>query len=154
MPRLFKIFSCLILIFGGFNLTFCQVKIYSINEVDSLLQIEPKPIVLLLSTNWCSYCKVQKQLVQKNEAFKSKSIKFYYVELDAESSENISFNGKYFQSKNHKNKTQTHPFIFYLLGNQKPVYPTWLILNYKFEIIYQHKGFLKPKFLTEFIEAI
>ena len=133
---------------------FSQVKVNAISEIDSLLRIQPKPILVLLSTDWCSYCKVQKQLVQRNEKFKAKGSTFYYVEFDAESTDDIIFKGKMFKTSSKKNRKQTHELTFYLLGNSKPIYPTWLLLDSGYNVLFKHQGFLKPKFLDELVEKI
>ena len=133
---------------------FSQIKVNAINEIDSLLRIQPKPILVLLSTDWCSYCKVQKQLVQRNEKFKAKGSTFYYVEFDAESTDDIIFNGKMFKTSSKKNRKQTHELTFYLLENSKPIYPTWLLLDSEYNVLFKHQGFLKPKFLDELVEKI
>ena len=133
---------------------FSQIKVNAINEIDSLLRIQPKPILVLLSTDWCSYCKVQKQLVQRNEKFKAKGSTFYYVEFDAESTDDIIFNGKMFKTSSKKNRKQPHELTFYLLENSKPIYPTWLLLDSGYNVLFKHQGFLKPKFLDELVEKI
>ncbi len=136
------------------NLSFSQVEVYEINQVDSLMKINPKPILILFSTDWCSYCKVQKQLVQKSESFKAKSSNFFYVEFDAESLETITFKGKEFSNKTNKKRIQTHPLVSDLLESKQPVYPTWLLLNTDYKAKFKHQGFLKPKFLEELINKI
>lgn len=144
----------LILFFFWMNLSFGQVPVFSMNQIDSLMKIESKPILILLSTDWCSYCKVQKQLVQKSLLFKTKSTNFYYVEFDAESAETITFKSQVFSNHTKKNRKQTHAVVFDLLGSKQPVYPTWLLLDADYKIKFKHQGFLKPKFLDELIQNI
>lgn len=136
------------------NFSFSQVQVFSLNQIDSLMKINPKPILILLSTDWCSYCKVQKQLVQKSMLFKTKSTNFYYVEFDAESSETIIFKNQVFSNHSKKNRKQTHAVVLDLLGSKQPVYPTWLLLDTDYKIKFKHQGFLKPKFLDELITVI
>lgn len=136
------------------NFGFSQVKVLDLSQVDSLMKIQSKPILVLLSTDWCSYCKVQKQLVQKNEKFNAKASTFYYVEFDAESNQTIIFNNKNFKSTNKKNRKQTHELALFLFENSKPVYPTWLLLDSEYKVKFKHHGFLKPKFLDELVEKI
>lgn len=136
------------------NVGFSQVQVFDINQIDSLMQLNPKPILMLVSTDWCSYCKVQKKLVQKNDTFKKQASNFYYVEFDAESFERVIFNKIQFNSNNKKKRKTRHEFTIALNGNNKPVYPMWIVLNEKYQIIYKRSGFLKPKFLDELINKI
>lgn len=136
------------------NFGFSQVQVFNINQIDSLMQLKAKPILMLLSTDWCSYCKVQKQLVQKSEVFKKQASNFYYSEFDAESFDAIIFNKTQFKSNNKKKRKTTHELAMALNGNNKPVYPMWILLDENYRIIYKYSGFLKPKFLDELVEKI
>lgn len=136
------------------NFGFSQVQVFDINQIDSLMQLKAKPILMLLSTDWCSYCKVQKQLVQKSEVFKKQASNFYYSEFDAESFDVIIFNKTQFKSNNKKKRKTTHELAMALNGNNKPVYPMWILLDENYRILYKYSGFLKPKFLDELVEKI
>ena len=70
-----------------------QIKLTDIGRVDSAMNATKKPLVMLLSTGWCSYCQMQKAQLRKNKDFIKAANHFYYVEFDAESDKNVHFHG-------------------------------------------------------------
>lgn len=142
------------LVMTAFNPSQGQVKPIDIHQLDSIMQVEPKPVLILLSTTWCQYCQMQKQQIRKNKTFKKNQSLFYYVEFDAESKESILFNGKAYNYQPRGANIGTHELSFALNGSDKLVYPTWVLLNEQYQPQFRNQGLLVPKQVGELLEAL
>jgi len=72
--------------------------------------------------------------------------RFYFVSFDAESRQKITFNGHEFRFKPSGNHTGVHELAVALGTIDKQIaYPILCILNDKYEILFQHSGFLTAK---------
>lgn len=131
-----------------------QIKSISIAHVDSLLTSEPKPLLILLSTDWCQYCQMQKQQVRKNKTFKEKSNLFYYVEFDAESKQTIRFDEKDYTYKPTGANIGTHELALALNGPHRLAYPTWVLLDQNYQVIFRHAGVLPRAQLEELLDTL
>ena len=102
---------------------------------------ESRPVAILIMTSWCKYCHAMKNTMLKNKGISQLlSNKFYVVFLNAEEKKDILFAGRRF-----KHKDGVHELARELTTiNGKISYPSFCILNYKNEIIYQKEGFLSP----------
>lgn len=129
-----------------------QVTSWQFSQIDSLTNHAPKPLLILLSTDWCQYCLMQKHQLQKNKNFQKQDSLFYFVNFDAESKETIKFNGKDYQYKPNGAKTGTHELAIALNGANKLSFPTWLILDTQNQIVFRHNGLLLPKDITQMVE--
>jgi hypothetical protein len=72
--------------------------------------------------------------------------KYYFLELNAETKNEIIFNGEKYKLKSNALSGSIHELAF-LLGNisgELP-YPSWVILNNKYQIISRYNGLLKIK---------
>lgn len=71
------------------------IKWLSLTEVDSLMKIEPRPILIDLYTTWCGWCRVMdKKTYGDAKVITYVSRNFYPVKFDAESKTAFSW-GKY-----------------------------------------------------------
>lgn len=128
-----------------------QNHIVKFEEIKTLQDKAPKPIVVLIMTGWCKYCHAMKNTMTKdNKVAALLSEKFYTVFLDAEDKKDIFFAGKSF-----KYKAGIHE-LARELGTIKGriSYPTITVLNVKNEIIYQHDGFLNPRAMLYILEKM
>lgn len=129
------IFKILILVFA-FNLN-AQESI-PINEIDNKLKEIPKYIVIELYTDWCGICAIQDKKIQKNDELVSLlENEFYYVKFNAESTESFVLNGHEFTNQN-----KIHEFAK-AISSDSNAFPAWVIMNPKFEIIFQYNGLIE-----------
>lgn len=139
-----KLISLLVL-FLWWNFIHAQdVTTYSFEEIEELQMHKERNVVVFIHTSWCSYCKAMEvKAFGKKEVYEKLNNHFYFVDFDAESTEDIVFYGNVFKFKPTGRNTGIHE-LAEVLGeiNRKVSYPTLVILNPKNEIIFQYDSFL------------
>jgi thioredoxin-related protein len=128
-----------------------QNRIVKFEEIKTLQEKTPKPLVVLIMTSWCKYCHAMKNtMTRDNKVAAILSEKFYTVFLDAENKNDIFFAGRSFKYKGGMHELARE------LGTIKGKisYPTITVLNIKNEIIYQHDGFLNPRSMLFMLEKL
>ena len=150
-----KICTVLLAVIGLFS-SFCkaQVNPVDIAQVDSLMEQQAKPILILLSTDWCQYCQMQKNQIQKNKDFAVSTNSFYYVAFDAESKDKVSFQGKDYAFKPTGKNIGTNELARALNGPGTLAFPTWVLLDKNYQTLFRHGGVLAPIQLKELLDAI
>lgn len=128
-----------------------QNRIVKFEEIKTLQEKAPKPLVVLIMTSWCKYCHAMKNtMTRDNKVAAILSEKFYTVFLDAENKNDIFFAGRSF-----KYKAGMHELARELgTIKGKISYPTITVLNIKNEIIFQHDGFLNPRSMLFMLEKL
>jgi thioredoxin-related protein len=141
--------TILLIFFFGYFSTNAQSKnidlqIFTFPEVEKLQQQNPKPIVVFIYTDWCNICYGMKNKTFKNERIISfLNDHFYFVNLNAEGKNNITFLGKTFVYKPSGTKSGMHELAKELGSiNGQISYPTTTILNSDFEIDAQVNGYI------------
>jgi len=119
------------------------------------LEAQTKPVLILLSTDWCVYCKMQKVQLERNQDFQDAKNNFYFVEFNAETKDSILFNEKVYRYKSSGLSTGIHELAIEL-GNQKEgiSYPLWIILDKDYEVLLRRNGLLAPDELKEIIDIL
>ena len=130
-----------------FQMAFSQLKTATFEQIDSLRKVQKKHVVVFIHTDWCKFCQQMERTTFTDESVISKlNDHFYYVSFDAESQQKITFNGHGFRFKPSGNHTGVHELAVALGTMDKQiVYPMLCILNDKYEIVFQHSGFLNAK---------
>jgi len=128
-----------------------QNRIVKFEEIKSMQEKAPKPVVVLIMTSWCKYCHAMKNTMTKdNKVAALLNEKFYTVFLDAEDKKDIFFAGRSF-----KYKAGIHELARELGTIKGQIsYPTIAVLNVTNEIIYQHDGFLSPRAMLFMLEKV
>lgn len=132
-----------------------QTRPIPFRQLQDSLSIQARPVLLLLSTDWCVYCRMQKFQVQRNKKFLKESSRFYYVELNAESKEPLKFKGKTYYYRPSGESSGVHELAV-MLGrhNGTLAYPTWVVLDENLNILYRHSGVLSRKELQLLTESL
>jgi thioredoxin-related protein len=135
---------------------FAQLKTYSFEEVEQLCLHKPKPIVVFVHTSWCKYCKMMENITFKDQQLINVlNTSFYFVVLDAESTNDITFNKHTFKFKPSGPSTGIHELATALatIDNQV-VYPTITIIDANYSILFQKQSYLKAKDLISILGKI
>ena len=116
----------------------------SLEKFNSIFNENPKPILLYFSTNWCSYCMIQKKQLEKDdELLQILNNDIYFIEFDAETNESIIFLNKKYEPKSNK---KTHPFLEEFIDkNEQISYPYWVLISKDFKIEMTYAGLIKNK---------
>jgi thioredoxin-related protein len=133
--------TILLLFFFGYFSTNAQSKnrdlqIFTFPEVEKLQQLNPKPVLVFIYTDWCKICHGMKKKTFKNEGIISVlNDHFYFVNLNAEDKNNITFLEKTFVYKPSGTASGMHELAKELGSIEGKIrYPTTTILNSDFEI--------------------
>ena len=131
------------------------LNIFTFEEVEELHQQTPKPILIFLYTDWCKIC-----FGMKKTTFKNKKViqlineKFYFIKLNAEEKQDITFLGKIFTYKPTGTNTGMHELAVELGTIKKTIiYPTTIILNTVFEIDAQLTGLYNARKMIGILTA-
>ncbi len=108
---------------------------------------EPRPVLVMIMTNWCKYCHAMKNNIMKNREVSDLINNTYHLLfLDAEERSDIVFKGKVFKYRPSGSNTGIHELALNLgMIRGQISYPTLTILDEKKNIIFQKNGYLKPK---------
>ncbi|MGG5210001.1 thioredoxin family protein [Chryseobacterium sp. MIQD13] len=112
---------------------------------------DPKPVIIHLYTDWCSVCKMEKHVLNKDkETVDLINENFYLVNFEAEKTkENINFQGKEF-SYLPNGSSGIHELALALSKNKdQPVYPLWIVLDKDQKLVYYHEGLLTPEIMKQ-----
>ena len=151
----------LFIFFGCFTIYAQELKgkevlnIFTFEEVEEIHQQIPKPILVFLYTDWCKICFGMKKTTFKNqEVIKLLNNNFYFVKLNAEEKQDITFLGKIFTYKPTGTNTGMHELAVELGTIKKTIiYPTTIILNTVFEIDAQLTGLYNARKMIGILTA-
>jgi len=123
-------------------------------KADSAMDREARPLLILVSTEWCRYCQMQKNQLRKNKDFQAKKNLFYFVEFDAESKEMIRFRGEEYRYRPTGASSGIHTLALALNGSEHIAFPTWVLLDRNYQVLFRYNGVLSPKQLKELLQDI
>ncbi|MEQ9439105.1 MAG: thioredoxin family protein [Cyclobacteriaceae bacterium] len=125
-------------------------------QLDSLQQIEKKPVLVFIHTQWCRYCRAMEHTTFQNEEVQAwLDSAFYWVALDAEAQHNITIGGQTFGYQPTGPDAGQHE-LARVLGqiDGKLTFPTLCYLNADYEIIYQQTGFIRAEELVATLKVL
>lgn len=137
-----------------FGLTaYAQPKEILFSELESAMAKDPKPVMIFLHTDWCSYCSLMERKTLKNDKVKDKlNSDFYYISFNAEHDEVIKYKGKNYALKKLGISTKQHELAKELA--QSNAYPAIIFLDEKLEVLYRHFAYVKPDDMYKILNTI
>ena len=116
---------------------------------------EPRYTLVFLYTDWCRFCAAMKQTTFKDqEVIDLLNEKLYYVPFNGESKEEVVFLGRSFKYTATGSKTGIHQLAEQLGRMDGQVaYPTTVILDSDYQIVFQHNAFLSAQELVQILKA-
>ena len=133
-----------------------QPDFFQLEQLEGLQQAGRRPVVVFISTDWCRYCGRMKLSTLRDErVVKLLNESFYFVSLNAEEKEDISFYGHTFKYRPTGNETGVHELAEQLGSiNGQLSFPTLSVLNADMEIVYQYGGYLSAKELSAILALV
>ena len=130
-----------------------KIKWYTLNEAIELNKTNKKKFVIDIYTNWCHWCKVMdKETFTDPAVIQYMNEHFYAIKFDAESKENISFQGKDFKFVN-AGRRGINTLAYFLLDGRTS-YPTLVYLDEDLNKIKKSPGFKKPNQMVEELKGV
>lgn len=124
-------------------------------QLEDSLNIKPKKVFINFYADWCSYCKKMDQSTFTNqEVIALLNIKYYAVKMDAETKNNIVFDGKIYVNKEiGKSRKPIHQIALLLASRKNKAFslPATIILNKDFKLEKRFFEYLSPKRMLEII---
>lgn len=119
-----------------------QLESHEFSELDSLLAVDDREVVVFIGTDWCKFCHKMENTTFKNDSLtKVLNDSFYFVKLDAEQKDDIIYRGHKFSYKPSGGNTGVHELAEQLgTVNGNLNYPTVSIVNTQNEIVFQYGG--------------
>ena len=131
-----------------------SLKVFTFSEVEKIQRKNPKPIIVFITTDWCKICHGMKSTTLKDrDIIQILNDKFYFIKLNGEEKEDITFLEKTFVYKPTGTNTGLHELANQLgfMGNVI-TYPTTTFLNSNFEIDLQLTGFYNSKRMKQILD--
>ncbi|WP_374441133.1 thioredoxin fold domain-containing protein [Epilithonimonas sp.] len=115
-----------------------EFKTYSFQNLPEKLE---KPILIYMKTTWCSVCKIQMRQIENDPELKKLfNDKVYFTIFDTEKSKDtINFLGQSYQYIPNGN-SGIHELALALSRNQQPIYPTWILMDSDFKVLFYQQG--------------
>lgn len=122
-----------------------QINWVAFEHLNDSLKTNPKKVIIKIETSWCGYCKLmEKKVFNHKTTYKRLNDDYYFVRLDAESTQSIVFRNKKFQPASKKRRK--HQLAIALNGPENPIsFPTIVVLNSNLEIERRLNGYLKRR---------
>lgn len=132
-----------------------QLKTVPIGELTDSMRLHPKPALILISTDWCAYCRLQQAQLRKRTAWQDASPAVYFSEFDAETEHDVIFNDTTYRFIPTGVSTGSHE-LAYALGNidNRLAFPTWVLISKNFEIIFKFPGVISASELSMLLETV
>ena len=127
-----------------------QLSSYQFAELESLMAATPRPVAIFLHATWCQFCRnMEHTTLRQEEVIQLLNEDFYFVSFDGEQKEDVAFRGHTFRYQPKGRHTGTHELAA-ALGtiDNTLTYPTLVLLDEQYNIIFQHNAFLNAGELT------
>jgi thioredoxin-related protein len=117
---------------------------YQFEQLDSLQQVESRPVAVFLHAPWCRYCRNMEQTTFAHPGVVSVlNEQYYFVSFNGESKAPVHFREHTFRFLPNGRNSGTHELAQALGATEgQLVYPTFLILDENYEVVFQHNAFL------------
>lgn len=128
-----------------------QERLLTVEQLQDSIAIQPKASMLLLHTDWCTYCALQKKQLT-NGKLDLEGI--YFAEFDAEQKEEVSFKEKTYHFKPTGKNIGMHELVEHFSQGKRVSFPLWVILDQELQVVDTYTGYLRPEELEKIAEDV
>ena len=135
--------------------SYAQLEEHDFESLDSLQNIEERPVLIFFHTDWCKFC-----LAMESNVFTSDSVittlnkDFYFISLDAKQEEAITYRGKTYLFESNGVNSGTHQIATHYASEDGSVsYPAIVVL-WKGKSIFQRNSFMDEEELMGVLNRI
>lgn len=155
--RLNKFPKYFLLIVGFLTLqsSYAQLEKHSFESLDSLQNIEERPVVVFFHADWCKFC-----LAMETNVFTSDSVitklnnDFYFISFDAEQKEPITYRGKTYSFESNGVNSGTHQIATHYASEDGSVSFPAIVVLWKGKSIFQRNSFMDEEELMGVLNRI
>lgn len=120
-------------------------------NIDELIQLHQKPVILFFSADYCHYCTWMKKTTFSKKNNQKLNDQFLFIEINEQFRGEVLFKNERFIPQHQK----THPFILnYARINEQLAYPTTLVIHQNKEIIFKESGFINRKTFLQLVKKL
>jgi len=142
-----------VLLFTGTR-SMAQPTALPVDNLDSCMRGSPRPVLILLTTDWCKYCQLQKNQLKRTNELQTASNKFYFIEFNAEQIAPVVFHQQTYRYKTTGVSTGIHELAVALCGEKGTSYPSWIVLDKDYQVLFRYNGVLPPQQLKELLKLL
>ncbi|MBC7919883.1 MAG: thioredoxin family protein [Ferruginibacter sp.] len=131
------------------------VRWLTFEQLADSMRARPRPVLVDVYTQWCSYCRMQDRITLADPAVAEILNRgFYAVKLDAEGQHPLRFLGRTYRFKPTGPDAGIHELAELLAKtNGQVAYPTLVLLNERFELLHRRVGFTSPGDLRKLLNV-
>lgn len=130
-----------------------EIQWVNFDQLSELQQTDNRPLLIFIHTNWCRYCKMQKEISFKNlQLIEFLNRNYYCIELDAESKSTIEFLDKNYSY----NPVQGfHQLTLTLTkDSDQIIFPTLVVLDKSYRIKSVLQSYQEPQSLIKHLKTL
>jgi len=131
-----------------------QVHYTTFEKLDSAVQAAPRKTFVFIHTSWCAYCNMMEHTtLQDKPVVQLLNSCFYSISLDAEQKQSILFKGKTYAFEPRGVSSGQHELAALLMkGEKAALYPSFVLLDEHYRIIYRYGGYVSSKQLLRLLQ--
>jgi thioredoxin-related protein len=131
-----------------------QVRYTTFEKLDSAVQAAPRKTFVFIHTSWCAYCNMMEHTtLQDKPVVQLLNSCFYSISLDAEQKQSIFFKGKsYAFEPRGTSSGQNELAVLLMKGEKAALYPSFVLLDEQYRIIYRYGGYVSSKQLLRLLQ--
>ncbi len=127
---------------------------YEFPDLKELMAQQERPIAIFIEAEWCKFCRNMEQTTLKNKrVINWLNDAYYFISFDGEHKEEVVFNEHVFGYQPTGRNTGIHD-LAKALGSidGELTFPAFVILNPKYEIVFQYNAFLTARAMADILE--